>query len=406
MSISTDASSDDGLFNGRTVAIILIIGVVCFAAVMALMAWSPDLARRDRAAANPYSPSSVGYAGIVDMLEADGRDVSVSRLRASIEAPRDRLMVITLDTSTAESSFEDLSISGPALIVLPKWRHITDPTKRSWDRDTSLVAEPAILSLLSVFDDNAKVIRLGNPGTLRTPFGRSSPDFEDNMQVITSDLLEPIISVDGGVLLSRMPDREIYILSDPDVLNNFGIARRENARFGLGLIDWLTRTRQMPVVFDATVHGFGRSSSLLKSVFDIPFLGATLVAFATMLMIGWTAAVRFGAPVREGRAIALGKQALADNTAALVAMTRRERRMASGYLSLTRRALARALGVPRTLGDAEMSALLTRMGKQSPTAGDWEALEHALSGPASNREDLRDKARAVWRWRKEITHGH
>ena len=29
-----------------------------------------------------------------------------------------------------------------------------------------------------------------------------------------------------------------------------------------------------------------------------------------------------------------------------------------------------------------------------------------LAEPAASREDLMDKARRLWRWHKEITHGH
>ena len=35
-------------FSARLVIILLAVGIVSFAAVMALMAWSPDLARKDR----------------------------------------------------------------------------------------------------------------------------------------------------------------------------------------------------------------------------------------------------------------------------------------------------------------------------------------------------------------------
>ena len=33
-------------------------------------------------------------------------------------------------------------------------------------------------------------------------------------------------------------------------------------------------------------------------------------------------------------------------------------------------------------------------------------LEAGLAEPAASREDLMDKARRLWRWHKEITHGH
>jgi hypothetical protein len=125
-----------------------------------------------------------------------------------------------------------------------------------------------------------------------------------------------------------------------------------------------------------------------------------------MALTGWAAAIRFGAPEREAPAFAPGKQALADNSAGLIAMARREGRMAPGYLALTRRALSRQLGMPKTLSETELAALLDRMGDQAGLDSRWTDLGSGLAQPAASREDLRQKARALWRWRKEMTHGH
>jgi hypothetical protein len=96
------------------------------------------------------------------------------------------------------------------------------------------------------------------------------------------------------------------------------------------MINMMRYSDDEPIIFDATLHGFTRSENLLQMMFDIPFLGVTLVALAAALLLGWAASIRFGPPARETRAIALGKQALADNSAGLVSMARRETRMAPG----------------------------------------------------------------------------
>ncbi|MCF6329664.1 MAG: hypothetical protein L3J02_07690 [Henriciella sp.] len=244
------------------------------------------------------------------------------------------------------------------------------------------------------------------PGKMLTPFGPHTPDFEHKMQVIESNSLEPVISVPGGALVSRLPGTEIYILADPDVLNTFGLVRRENARLALGLIDWLAAYDRAPVTLDATLHGFERSESLLQAIFDIPFLGATLLALATALMIGWSAFVRFGPPEREARTIAFGKKALAESSAGLVSMARREGQMAPGYLTMTRRAIMRGLGLPPKLSPEDLTQALDSIARQKNMETSWSAKASSMNVPASGREDLRDKANALWRWRKEMTDGH
>lgn len=389
-------------FTGRVAVTLIIAALLSLGAVLALMGWAPELASRDRAGPTPYSPSSTGYSGLVDMLEAQERDISVSRLPQTLETGGRRLMIVTL--SVHGRSAELSEIGEPALIVLPKWTYTTNPARKSWEKDAELASAERVMIHLREFDEDGEIIRAPNPDLLNVGADRFRPDFEDQMQLIKTDRLRPLIEAKGGALLAKHPKREIYILSDPDLLNNFGLTRLENAKAGLGLIEQVSRDGTQPIVFDATLHGFERSTNLLKILLDIPYLGVTLVALAAMALIGWAAAVRFGAPEREARAIKAGKQALADNSAGLIAMAKRERRMAPGYLALSRRALSRELGLPRTLPEAEYQALLDRMAAQNGMETSFSELQAGLSSPASSRDDLRNKARALWRWRKEMTH--
>ena len=390
-------------FTARTAVILIVVALLSLGAVLTLMAWSPDLAPRDRAGPTPYSRSSVGYSGLITMLEARGHPVTVSRRRDTMQIGGSRLLVVTVPLYGPDVSIDD--VSGPALIVLPKWSFEANPAKKSWELDTDLARLKSVEAAAAVFDETVEVYRLRDPGSLDTSFGTVRPSFEHEMQVLRSGTLEPVVEAAGGTLLAKVPDEEIYILSDPDVLNNFGLARLENAKTGLGMIDLITRRDDQSIVFDATLHGFERSTNLLKILLSVPWIGATLLALASMALIIWSAAVRFGAPEREAPAIAAGKRALADNSAGLIAMAHREPRMAPGYLSLSRRALVRELGLPRTLSEAETTALLQRMGEQAGLDTSYSSLNQGLSAPAGSRDDLRHKARALWRWRREMKHG-
>ena len=194
----------------------------------------------------------------------------------------------------------------------------------------------------------------------------------------------------------------MYVLSDPDMINTFGLSDIENARFATQMMDFLRYDKNEPIIFDATLHGFVRSENLLQMIFDIPFLGATLTALASAILLGWAALVRFGPPVREGRAIAFGKQALADNSAGLITMARRETRMAPGYLHTIRRRAARDVGAPKTLTEAQLTALFDRLGPEEDSGKRFTELASGLNAPATSREDLMTRARDLFRWRKGI----
>ncbi|MEM9738954.1 MAG: hypothetical protein AAF829_03730, partial [Pseudomonadota bacterium] len=384
-----------------------------FLITIVLLAWSPELQSRDRAGAQPYSTSALGYQGLVRLLELRSIPVSVSRSPRRLRDDYETLKIVTLAPYGMGSALDDVSddLVGPALVVLPKWSGLRDPMKPEWQEVIELLGPEQVQRSIRPFDNDAEVWRLRTPATVRAPFGKFSPDFGDDMQVLRADSLVSIVSVPGGDLIAQIPGRDVFVLSDPDLINTSGLANAGNAQMALALVTHLRNYSwrdEAPVILDATLHGFERSENVLQLVFDVPFLGATVVALAAFLMIGWGGVVRFGAPLREARAFALGKQALTDNTAALVSMGRRETRMAPGYLALMRRATAKAVGAPKTLSEAELAELFDRLGEGQGQANSnaYSSLEAAMKSPAASRQDLMDKARRLWRWHKEITHGH
>lgn len=393
-------------FSSVAAIIMIGIGTLAFIAIFALMAWSPDLASKNRAGDHPYSTSALGYGGLVTFLEADGQTVSISRL-ASSRDNSNGLLILTLPRYgiARVEDFDPENVSEPALYVLPKWVGESDRDKPSWHRDTDLLDKDRVTQIAETFDSDAQVWRVRNPGRIPTPFGEVRPEFDQEMQVLESDSLEGIIDTPGGALVSKVPGRAIYILSDPDILNTFGLARRENARMALGLIDWTKDYPSQPVVLDATLHGFERSESLLRSIFDVPFLGATLIALMTILLIAWSAFIRFAPHAKETRVIAFGKKALAESSAGLISMARREGQMAPAYRQLIRRNLARRLGLPAQISEETFAPTADRIAEQKALDQSWTQQSQALSAPAAGRNELRDQALALWRWREEMKDG-
>ena len=393
-------------FSALTSVIMIGVGALAFLAIFALLAWSPDLASKNRAGEHPYSDSALGYGGLVKLLEADGQTVSISRLQSSLDYS-DGLLILTLPSYGLNRApdFDLEYVSEPALYVLPKWSGFPDRENPAWQKDTDLLDPSRVEGIAQVFDSDLRIWRMRNPGPIDTPFGRYSPQFEHQMQVLKSDSLQSVIQTPGGTLLAMVPGRSVYILSDPDLLNTFGLAERENARMTLGLMDWLRDYFSDPITLDATIHGFERSESLLRAIFDIPFLGATMIALATVLLIGWSAFVRFGPPVREERPLALGKKALAESSAGLISMARREGQMATGYAAAVQRDLARELGLPPSQTGDDFAGTADRIAEQKDLSSSWSEQKRQFDQPAAGRHDLRDKALALWRWRKEMSDG-
>ena len=77
---------DSNPFSALVSAIMIGVGLLAFIAIFALLAWSPDLASKNRAGQHPYSTSALGYGGLIKLLEADGQTVTVEVLDGRISS--------------------------------------------------------------------------------------------------------------------------------------------------------------------------------------------------------------------------------------------------------------------------------------------------------------------------------
>jgi hypothetical protein len=119
--------------------------------------------------------------------------------------------------------------------------------------------------------------------------------------------------------------------------------------------------------------------------------------------MGIHAAVRFGVPKEGGRTLALGKQALADNSAALIAMVGREHRIAPRYAAAIRRRVARIVGVPPDTREDVLNEQLDRQRRRSDPGPPLAALM-AEARRAEDASDALRIARKLYRWRRDMIH--
>ena len=398
----TDTAGGGSPISTRVAAILIAVAAVAFGGILVLAGWAPEMNQRSRAGEHPYSTSAIGYNGFVRLLEAQGYPVRISRLEQDMERRQGGLMIITLPADQRLPDLDAVAYQYPTLVVLPKWEGRIDPLDQTRQEDTRFLTASVLNDRITPFYSDAEILRIPVPDRIKTPFGEAGVEPDIRLQLIRSDALEPLAGTEAGMLLGYDPARQIYILTDPDMINTFGLARFDNAAFATKLVSYLRGDSIEPVLFDATLHGFQRSENLLKMLFSAPFIGATLVALASALLLGWGAAIRFGPPAREGRAIALGKQALADNSAGLVTMARRETRMAGGYASLIRRRLSAALGLPRGLTEHQLAEMFDRMGPASGREQIFTEMETGLRDHTTSREDLVERARGLHHWHKDI----
>jgi hypothetical protein len=158
----------------------------------------------------------------------------------------------------------------------------------------------------------------------------------------------------------------VIVISEPDLLNNYGIGDEDRAFVAVSLIEAGMEDYGMPIVFDLTLNGFGQTENLLTLAFTPPFLAATLCLILVALVLGWRALRRFGPPLAELPVFAFGKRQLATNGAALIQRSRRLRLLGAPYADIQRERIGGMLGL-RTTGDphqleAEIDRILIARG--------------------------------------------
>ena len=139
---------------------------------------------------------------------------------------------------------------------------------------------------------------------------------------IVDDACIPVLALDGrGTLFARCTDLwgegvSFYLLSDPDLVNNHGLANGDNAQLASVIIKSFAEGR--PVYIDTTTYAnIADTSGLdprertladLGRFFEYPFslfwLGVVIAAGLAL----WRGSFRFGSPVGEAASIDLASQ--------------------------------------------------------------------------------------------------
>lgn len=399
------------VFSGRVAIILFLVGVFSFSAFITLSTFAPELRDGD-ARAHALSRSGIGFAGIVKLARATGAIVNVTRTPLDFRDST-RLVVFTPDKTM---TFDDIDGLGGAtiLIILPKWLSITDFRKPGWVMQPVATDEYSVADILDELAPNAKITRAtGAAAPSITIDWRQTksvkventlrPGKIDSLQTIEAPDITPVAKTkDGKTILGVIRHDEypdVYILSEPDLLNTHGIADAATARAGLDILNSL-RSSGEPITFDVTINGYARSRSLMRLAFEPPLLAATLSFLLVAALIAWRAATRDGPTAVRNRALAYGKRILADNSAALIRLAGREHTMAPRYADFIRAFAAQRIGVARDGSEttsAELDRIAIARGVSQPFSTLAAEAASAQNGPASLAA-----ARKLHAWTEEI----
>ncbi len=428
MSASATASGTSGsAFNPRVMLAIIVAGALALAAYMVLTAYSPQLAKGNNGGAHALSNGATGFSALVALTKESGIDSEVYRDEGS--PGENSLLVLTPDFMTSPDDVKELvgghQSKGPTLIILPKWETRRHPYRTGW---VERVGIPFLsgLQMLPLKTWGEK-LELEQDGQLsgapsqkakseiaKTPFATNFPEDgrpirflmpEQRQSLRCGQCTDSIRYPDGKVMVAAMwDDYPVYILADPDFLNNQGLKDKTAGVAALQLLDRLAEDGNAEwIAFDVTLNGLGKQRSILRFLFEPPFLAITLCLVLAGVLAGWQAFNRFGPPARRRCEIALGKDALITSGAELMKQAGKDRHGAGVYARHMRDLLAQALKAPGGLDEAALESWLDRF--TPPDMRKFSTLMQEMTR-AANAEQMVIIGREMTRWRKGVLREH
>ena len=416
MSINPGSRRHQGAFSGRVVALLIGVGLLSFVAA-AMVGIYADPQTEGTSGTNAYSYSAIGHKAWTGMLDELGVPVVLSRAESADKAYyNDGLLVLAQPDNGGDSlaALEQVFETDRMLVVLPKWDGWAGFEKRSWIKNLRLRDRKDVQEVLAAIDADATLVRSEDDQELRAVAWDILPSVE-RPQLIRSEKISPIVYSDAGVLLGEYDwgDTTVWVLSDPDVINNAGIDEGDNAEFAIAMI-----AAQLPpgssVVFDETIHGFALSPDLWQALLSFPLNLAVLQGLFAAAVLVWAAAGRFGAPLPPRPRLQAGKAVLIANTASLFEYAGRLADILRRYRETTLRDLAHHLHIPRELArnpdDSGLIHWLNQVGDARGTTQRYSEVNHVvasvLNGPGNSVPALLRAAAQLHRWKQEMIHGH
>jgi hypothetical protein len=402
------------IFSPKVLAIGIGVAVALFALSIYVMARGDNGSAEDTIGPTTNSRSALGYAGIADVLERVGTPIVRSRSR-SVERTGDNGVLVMAEPRLSAGSFRAATrlLDAPnVLIILPKWDGAESDRHPGWIGKAEIAPWGVAELALGLVDSGGSVVRGPAPARWSRNQIGIRPVVAAPMQFVRSKLMTPIVASGDRILVGEIMRKghRIWVLSDPDVMVNYGLSEPANADFSVALVGAL-RNSDGPVVFDEAMHGVaGWSPTVIGLLFHFPFIVPTLLTLAAAALLLWATTIRFGAPAPTPPAIAAGKRALIDNTAGLIALAGRRGVIVRRFVDAAVQDVARELSAPRGLTEAALLQFLSRVGTQRGVDLDPASLvaraDATTRGEASDETAIIALVRDANRWKQGMTHGH
>lgn len=300
----------------------------------------------------------------VDLLVLPVYDTSLDQARIAPETKED-LLIQQDEYDLGTEAILTKAQRVPTLLVLPKWR--TGMRLTGQAHPILLIDKDRITRTLDDVTGGTPELVYGR--TPFTDFRYRSTEGEElraslyAAQMFRNESCAPIIGTSDAMILGECPlpsgidedgRKRLYILSDPDLLNNHGLRLGDNARIALDYLS--SNTDEGNIVIDYSRTSWlrdpvqeperERTWADLQRFFGPPFLILWLGAGLLLALSLWRAALRYG-PILRDRVTPDASKALAvEARARLMRLSGQDGALVREYVAARISAVASALFGP------------------------------------------------------------
>jgi hypothetical protein len=400
-------------FSQKAILVLIVLGLLSTLGIAVTSIFSQDGKYQNSPGSNSFSKSAVGHAVFVRLLAETDYQVLVSQYDTMGKIGDDSILMFIEPParSASENHISYFLDEVPILLVLPKRRAIPSPIRRGWIGREYLLKPESVKSVAEYIVAGIEIVRPEHAThAWRHELGIDGNPEIDDLQLIQSDLVDPIIATEDGILFGRTQDRfeggqPVWILSDPDLLATHGLARGWNADFAVAVTDAAANGRGTLVV-DEIVHGFSMEPSLARAMFKAPFVYATLAAILAMMFFLLALTRRFGAVSRQTNSIQDSKAIFIENTARILHLANKEREALLRLMDDHALTVAEKLNAPRDLARKDLVGWLdeiSRLRNISPDFGTIRLRVYRINDDDETKaRRLLHQATHFYNWKQEI----
>lgn len=415
--MSRQVISEDAPFSSRTLFWLLLLGLLSTLGIAITSVFQGDGQYEMSPGNNSFSKSAVGHAAFAELITRKGRSVDQSQNNTAQKLNNPDAVLLLIEPrydSATEKRVSDLLDYAPTLLVLPKRQGFAGG-RAGWIGAQTLLDErvpEAVAGFLSVGIDVVRPTdKLNN---WRSDFtGLGNPDI-DQIQLLTSNIVTPIVSADEGILFGKLDlaaGEPVWILSDPDLLATHGLARGWNAELAVAVMETVAGNRTTAVV-DEIIHGFTVDPSLVRAMFKVPFVYATVPALVALLIFMLALTRRFGAPFHVQVSVRDSKAVFINNAARLLHMADKEQEALVRLIEDEALTIAQQLNIPSATEKSSLEHWLDKKSHERGVVPNFTTIKRRAlrirgdEDTETKNQRLLTLAQQFYQWKTEILNEH